>query len=83
MADPGVSADLTPEQPDIIPAGPPQDGTADSSANQEDELEHTDPLVDESESETVNSTQPCQSPHVRKPPNYFSKWEYWAKEVEM
>ena len=45
MADPGV---LIPEWLDITPESPadlPQDGAADSSANQEDEPKHTDPLV--------------------------------------
>ena len=76
IADPGVSTDLTPERQDTTPespADPPQDGAADSSANQEDEPEHTDPLVDEPEGETVDSTQPRRSARVRKPPNYFSK----------
>lgn len=63
-ADPGVSADPTPQSPDIAPeslADLPPDDAADSNANQEDEPEHTDPSVNEPESETVDSIQPCRS----------------------
>ena len=73
VADPELCTDLTPEPPNTVFADPPQDTDSNAADLSTNDHEHADPLANEPESETVDSTQPRRSARVCKPLNYFSK----------